>query len=235
MIDLAPLLKQRFMTEDGTGPLAGGLLYSFAAGTTTPLETFTDSTGLTENTNPVVLDADGWANVWMGDGAYKFVLTDADGDNIFTQDNVLSPAAQIAAALNTAGALVATNNLSDVASVPASLVNLGIAPFQYQKDHAITSGQSAANLTGETFDGTSLLAVVYEFLVIQGTTIGAWQSFVMIYMNGTWIKYDGIGVGTQHGITITVTQTTTVGQLQAAEAGLGNGTLFLKRHFVFNA
>lgn len=72
-------------------PLAGGKLYSYAAGTTTPLATYTDSSGGTPNTNPIILDAYGEAVVWLGSNAYKFNLLDANNvqqpdypvDNIF--------------------------------------------------------------------------------------------------------------------------------------------------------
>lgn len=230
---LAPLLFQRFF-YDGGAPLAGGLLYSFQSGTNIPLATFTDVTGDTPNTNPIVLDANGYCDLWIGDTSYKFILHDKDDVLVKMVDPVQSLAAQIAAAISTAGALAVNNNLSDLASVPMALVNLGIAPFQYQKLHAITNNQTAADLTGESFDGTVYKAVIYEFLVIQGTTVGAWQNFVMIYINGVWTKFDGMGVGTNHGIVISPTQATTIGQLQAAETeGLGDGDLYLKRHFVF--
>lgn len=230
---LAPQLKSRFWDLAGA-PLGGGLLWSYESGTTTPLETFTDSTGDTPNTNPVVLDADGYCDLWLGDLPYKFILQDKDGNQQYTIDPVQSLAAQIAEQISIAGALAATNNLSDLTNVPAALVNLGIAPFQYQKLHAITNNQTVTNLLNETFDGTVLKAVIYEFLVVQGTTVGAWQNFVMIYINGVWTKFDGMAAGTNHGVAISTTQATTIGQLQAAETGgLGDGSLYLKRHFFF--
>jgi hypothetical protein len=36
--------------------LAGGLIYTYAGGTTTPLASYADATGLIANSNPVVLD-----------------------------------------------------------------------------------------------------------------------------------------------------------------------------------
>ena len=60
-------------------PLVGGKVYFYAAGTTTPKDTYTDEGGLTANTNPVILDARGEANIWLGDGAYKMVVTDSAG------------------------------------------------------------------------------------------------------------------------------------------------------------
>ena len=54
--------------------LAGAKLCSYAAGTSTPLATFADYTGKSYNTNPVTLDANGRASVWIGSLYYKFVL-----------------------------------------------------------------------------------------------------------------------------------------------------------------
>jgi hypothetical protein len=83
MPSLAPLPKFRFFTSGGTGtpvrPLVGGKVYFYAAGTTTPKDTYTSSTGLVANTNPVILNSRGEADIWLGDGAYKMVVTDAAG------------------------------------------------------------------------------------------------------------------------------------------------------------
>lgn len=229
MFSLTPALKQFFTNQAGL-PLVGGQLFSYVAGTTTPTATYTDETGATPNTNPVVLDAYGSANVWMTNGSYKFVLEDSVGNVIFTQDQVLSPAAQIAAALDLAGALAALNNLSDLNNVATALVNLGISPFTTQLKHAITNGQSATNLTGETFDGTVYTSMIYNYEIIQGTTILATGDFSVSYLNGTWVLNQGTGRGTAHGITLSLTQATSIGQIQAAESGSGNGTIKLKRH-----
>ncbi|NIE67480.1 hypothetical protein [Burkholderia sp. Ax-1719] len=87
-VQLAPLPMQRFF-DNNNNPLAGGQLYTYEAGTTTPQATYTDSTGVTANPNPVVLNARGEASVWLTYGqAYKFVLTDAFGNTIWTQDQI---------------------------------------------------------------------------------------------------------------------------------------------------
>lgn len=77
-----------FQDDDGN-PLSGGLIYTYAAGTTTPKATYTDSTGLVESANPIVLDAAGRA-VWFIDGAYKYIIKDSLGNVIRTVDNVTS-------------------------------------------------------------------------------------------------------------------------------------------------
>lgn len=68
-----------FRAFDSNGaPLAGGKLYSYAAGTSTPLATYQDEQLTTPHTNPVILDASGEATIFIEDGvAYKFNLTDA--------------------------------------------------------------------------------------------------------------------------------------------------------------
>lgn len=87
---LSPLLRQRFLDSNGL-PLNGGKLYSYAAGTTTPQDTYTNSTG-TLNANPVVIDANGYADVWIDPTlSYKFVLKDSGGSTLWTVDNVSSP------------------------------------------------------------------------------------------------------------------------------------------------
>lgn len=86
-MDLAPLMRQRFLDDDGN-PLAGGKVWSYLAGTSTPAATYTDRSGSTPNTNPIILDADGYCDIWMGPGYFKFVLTDLNDAVIWTKDNV---------------------------------------------------------------------------------------------------------------------------------------------------
>lgn len=75
--------------DDNGDPLAGGKLYAYDAGTTTPKDTYTNAAGNVANTNPVVLDAAGRAAIWIS-GSYKFVLTDSADVEIWTEDNVTS-------------------------------------------------------------------------------------------------------------------------------------------------
>lgn len=87
MAVLSPLPKMQFFDANGD-PLVGGKLYTYAAGTTYPLATYTSSSGTVNNTNPVILDSRGEANVWLAYAAYKFKLTTATDVEIWTVDNV---------------------------------------------------------------------------------------------------------------------------------------------------
>ena len=88
---LSPPPKLQFFTAGGI-PLVGGHLYTYAAGTVTPLATYTDASGTTQNPVDIVLDARGEApnGVWLNGASYKFVLASADAPAvaIWTVDNV---------------------------------------------------------------------------------------------------------------------------------------------------
>jgi hypothetical protein len=88
---LSPPPKLQFFTAGGI-PLVGGHLYTYAAGTTTPLATYTDASGTTQNPVDIELDARGEApnGVWLNGAAYKFVLASADAPAvpIWTVDNI---------------------------------------------------------------------------------------------------------------------------------------------------
>lgn len=73
--------------DDTGAPLAGGKLYTYAAGTSTPKATYTDASGSTPNANPVVLDAAGRATVFLT-GSYKFTLKTSGDVLVKETDNV---------------------------------------------------------------------------------------------------------------------------------------------------
>ena len=93
---LCPILQQNQFT-DNANFLAGGLLWSYVAGTTTPQAVYTDSTAATAWPNPIVLDQRGecGGEIWLAAGQnYKFVLEEAPfygethGVVVSTFDNV---------------------------------------------------------------------------------------------------------------------------------------------------
>jgi len=82
----------RYFTDLGT-LLPGGQLNFFEVGpSTTKKDTFTDSGGLTANTNPVILSASGLSPAVFLDGDYRITLNDKDGIQIAEADNVSSGA-----------------------------------------------------------------------------------------------------------------------------------------------
>lgn len=140
---VTPDPTKQFFDNNGN-PLANGKLYAYAAGSSTPQDTYSDSMLTTPNTNPVVLDASGRATIYLGPVVYKFTLTDSNGVQIWSQDNIagsvwparvlgqvtLSPAVganalahQFASTLNKAGS--GTHSLFAQAYFPAPTINAG--------------------------------------------------------------------------------------------------------------
>lgn len=93
VVYLSPVggVAAQFFTNTGA-VLTGGKLYTYAAGTTTPLPSYTTSAGNVARTNPVVLDAAGRVpdsgEIWITSASYKFVLKDSNDVLIATYDNV---------------------------------------------------------------------------------------------------------------------------------------------------
>lgn len=82
----------QFFDDNGV-PLVGGKLYTYASGTTTPLATYTTSTGTVANTNPIILNAAGRTpnEIWLVTGSlYKFILKTSTDVLIGTYDGVPS-------------------------------------------------------------------------------------------------------------------------------------------------
>jgi hypothetical protein len=91
MAGLTPSPKQQIFGSDGL-PLVGGKIYTYAGGTSTPIATYTDYTAATPNTNPIILDSLGQANIWLlNTTTYKFIVKDADDVLLYTVDNIAIP------------------------------------------------------------------------------------------------------------------------------------------------
>ena len=97
-VNLSPLFNG-ITNFDSTGAiLAGGLVYTYQAGSSTPLTTYTTVNGTIANTNPVVLGTDGKLpqELWLQAGfSYKFVLQTAANVTVQTYDNIAGILTQI--------------------------------------------------------------------------------------------------------------------------------------------
>jgi hypothetical protein len=81
----------QFFNNDGT-VLAGGKIYTYTAGTSTPAATYTTYTGSIAHTNPIILDSAGRVpsgQIWLLFGiSYKFIIRDSANALIGTYDNI---------------------------------------------------------------------------------------------------------------------------------------------------
>jgi len=80
---ILPSAETQFSDANGA-PYAGGKVYLYVPGTTTPKNSWQDPNTTTLNTNPVILDSAGRAIIW-GSGQYREVLQDSLGNTIWDQ------------------------------------------------------------------------------------------------------------------------------------------------------
>lgn len=161
--------------DNNNNPLSGGQLFTYQAGTTTPVATFTDSTASTANTNPVILNARGEAPVWLLPAqTYKFVLQDANGNTIWTCDQITSPSP------------VAVGNMHDElgsGGTPGFAANVDFTPGTTTFLTLSANYGTAGNLW-VAFDGAEQGADSYT---LSGTTL-TFNAAIPVGVNKVFVK-----------------------------------------------
>jgi hypothetical protein len=148
--------------NNNNGFLSGGSLYTYAAGTTTPkntYSTFADAgAGTNPNPNPITLNDRGEAVSSGGatimvilSGSYKLVLKDSSGNTIWTADNITDGTNQLldtngAVALGTTAVSNAVNyvNVTDASTGNSPQINGAGTDTNVG---LIVAGQGTGNLT----------------------------------------------------------------------------------------
>lgn len=98
---------------DGNGDAyAGAKLEFYEAGTSTPLDTYSDYALTTPNANPVIADANGYfGDIFLAeDDNYKVILKDSSDNTVATADNVDSFGTAAFVTIGTSGATVGLLN-----------------------------------------------------------------------------------------------------------------------------
>lgn len=188
----------QFFDSNGA-PLAGGLLYTYNAGTTTPVSTYTSRSGSAYNTNPIVLDSAGRtpAEIWLEGGVlYKFVLKDSTFVQVGSYDNI--------PAVNDP---TTTNNLITVAGTNA-LTGLAVPPLEgYTAGAQYTFVAQNTNTGAVTLDIDSLgVKDVTKFgttPLVAGDIIAS--SLVIVEYDGTRFQLLTVGKTTFNYILETTT------------------------------
>jgi hypothetical protein len=180
---LAPAIKQQFFDNNGA-PLAGGKLFTYQAGTSTPQPTYTDSSGAVENTNPVILDSSGRAAVWLDvELSYKFMLTDEFENPIIFEDNVIGLLTNDA---------VETASIKDGAVTQEKIADDAVGADQLRDDPSIDDNRPVT--TDHIRDGAitmaKIIAAVKESFYATGDIL---ESFAA--SRSGWIAADGGTIG----------------------------------------
>ncbi|HEY4037802.1 MAG TPA: hypothetical protein VGM15_03190 [Burkholderiaceae bacterium] len=234
VVTVSPIPRMRYFDANGV-ILSGGKLFTYAAGTTTKQNTYTDSTGATPNANPIILDAQGYATVFLDQTkSYKFVLapstdTDPPTSAIWTVDGitVLLGGALLPQTLADAG------SLNTIVLTPGTALAAYVSGLNYYVTGivATNTGATTVNVSAlgtkalQNPDGTALLA---GQVVIGGTYLIEYNgtAFVLVGSFSTAAQFDNSGrgsttafvqraLGSLSGSTTITTNTT----LTAANAG----------------
>lgn len=169
-----------YFADSNGAPLSGGLIYTYTAGTLTPLATYTDSTLGTPLSNPVVLDSAGRATIWLS-GLYKIIVKDSLGNTISTTDNI--------SATGSGGDM--TKAVYDPAGVNQQLVSLSTSQTLSNKTinqpnivGATNGGNAAAGSVGELLESSiatgsavSLVTATAKNVTSISLTAGDWDVF----------------------------------------------------------
>src|SRR3989304_2272932 len=182
-----PWVKSQWFTTAGA-PAAGYQLFTYTAGTSTKLATYSNSALTIANTNPIILDAGGRATVFLSASTYKFVLapdddTDPPTSPIWTVDNVqaIPLIDQAVDYIGTAGETLATNEvafLSDRSGAKtAGKWYLADASNAYSSTEA---GTVAFVVNGAATDAQATLRRVGRVTGLSGLNTGS-----IYYISGT--------------------------------------------------
>lgn len=135
--------------------LSGGLVYTYAAGTTTPQTTYTTSAGNVAHTNPIVLNSAGrvasGGEIWLTDAvSYKFVLQTSVAVTIATYDNVTGNGSGIASGIYAAFAASSGSSLVGYLPQGANAVATTVQAKLYESVSVMDFGAVGDGTTDDT-------------------------------------------------------------------------------------
>lgn len=137
--------------RDSNGePLALGKVFHYVAGTTTDKDVYTAYDKSATAAQPVVLDANGKALIYA-DGAYKFVIKDANDVTLYTHDNLFFEYDDgVATYGGTSSGAANTYAISPSPSVPAWVTGQLLTWLTHQANTSTTPTVSQNGLSAKT-------------------------------------------------------------------------------------
>lgn len=245
---VAPPMNLQFLdTSTGTAlPCSSCQLYSFTAGTNTPAVTYTDYTGGTPNSNPIVLDTNGYnpagsssTGIWFTN-CLKFVLQNASAVTIWTIDHVCNNESLLKAGLAATSSTPSSNGAaligyqqsgtSNNQTVQSALDNIngtqGLVPGIVCDGSTDTHSAIQTALNAAVSAGGGIVQLppgkVCNLgtvgVILSDTTVGVTLSANTV--TGSTLKYSGSGTAVQVGSSVGSSYQNIVGvEIDTSSAG----------------
>ena len=172
------IVSTKFHAMDVAGnDLAAGKVFTYSAGTLTPLATFTDQSGGSPNTNPVILDSTGRASIWLTPGvAYRIIVKDTNGVTMpdGDVDNITAPDVGFAAFVVQLATSIGSTLVGWIqagAGAVLRTISDRLRDTVHVTDY-MTAGQIADVRSGSlTLDVTAAVQAAHDALPAKGGTI----------------------------------------------------------------
>jgi len=220
-VNLSPLFNGVTNFDSLGNILAGGQLFTYQAGSSTPLATYTTVNGTIANANPIVLGSDGKIpnELWLLYGyAYKFVLQTASSVLVNTYDNISGIITSIPTAAPTLPTGVILIWSGSTGSIPSGYVicdgsngtpdlrNSFVLGAGNSYTVGQTGGSADAIVVSHTHTATSTVTDPGHFHNLTGSlqvlgTAGSVNTFVQIASTNTSTATTGITVATSNTTT----------------------------------
>jgi len=230
MASLTPTPKQQIYGSDGN-PLVGGKIYTYAAGTTTPLATFTDAGGLTANTNPIILNSLGQANIWLApSSSYKFSVFTSTDVLLYTVDNIATPIDYLSLVTSLASPPPIGSTAPNTGAFTTLAATTGtITTVNSTTVNATTVNAATVTATGTvtaetlTFEGGGSLTKVPES-VIQPITASVAANALTVTLNPTTLEFRSVNLTSGTVVSRLISSATSVVVSSGSTLGTVSGT-----------
>lgn len=155
-----PLPKLQLFDDNGD-PASGYQLFTYKAGLTDKLDTYSDANLTVANDNPIVLDSAGRATVFLSDNAYKFVFT--------TPTDTDPPTSPIWTVDGVRGTPTSSANI-DVAGIAGETLVAGETAYMSDGSGSLTAGRWYLTSSDHNYASVDAPSVG---IVMVGGTVGS--------------------------------------------------------------
>lgn len=230
-VALAPVPRQIFFSASGS-PLSLGCVFTWAAGTSTFLASYTDSSGLTANPDPLQLGLDGGASIWFTGVGYKVGVYQNPTGGACPG----TPGGSLALVYTVDGITTSTGSGSSTAnqltSAGANPATSGIARLTKSDTICFRNAGNSANVCASLDSANNLTWSGVSFACTEGTAPSGISGEDILYCDPTAHRFKmtnnaGSGVqvvasGADISTSDTVTSTHLSSALPVAQGGTGN-------------